>query len=87
MDITMPTKQTNSASKKGSRIAVLLASISFGVYVLNVLAGKANIVYGWELFHLGNIGEFLTLLFSSTAFIAAALYQEAAWKSNPETNS
>lgn len=79
---------TNERSKTvqtfGTRITIAVAIVSFGLYLLNVLIGKAIIVYGWEVFHFGNIGEFLILLIASVAFIVAALFQEAAWKSNPE---
>ncbi|MEE4240226.1 MAG: hypothetical protein V2I36_02075 [Desulfopila sp.] len=71
-----------------TRIAILISAVSFGLYILNVLIGKANIVYGLKMFHLGNVGEFLILLVASVAFIAVALYEEATSKSTmePEQN-
>jgi len=64
-----------------TRIAITISAVSFGLYVLNVLIGKANIVYGLKIFHFGNVGEFLILLVASVAFIAVALYEEATAKS------
>jgi hypothetical protein len=52
-----------------------------------MVAGKANIIYELNLFQIGPIAEFLILLFSSTTFIAAALLQEAAWKSTHEPHT
>ena len=79
----MTNETGNTDFKLGIRIAIILAAVSFGLYVLNVLIGKAIIVYGWKAFHLGSIGEFLILLIASIAFIAAALLKEAASKSKP----
>lgn len=79
------TAQPGKFGNKGlTRIAIMISALSFGIYVLNVLIGKANIVYGLNIFHFGNVGEFLILLVASVAFIAVALYEEATSKSNPE---
>lgn len=74
-------------STKGSKIAIILSVISFVIYMLNVVAGKANIVYEMNLIQVGPIAEFLILLFSSTTFIVAALLQEKNWKSNREPHT
>ena len=84
---TMENKQKKSYSTKGSKIAVILSIISFAIYFLNVVAGKANILYELNLFRVGSIAECLILLFSSTTFIVAALLQEAAWKSTHEPHT
>ena len=73
--------------KLGARIALIVAIVSFTLYVVNMLVGKANIVYGKQMFHIGDIGEFLMMLVASIAFIAAALFQEADYKDNLETNN
>jgi hypothetical protein len=85
----MPMKNTNKKSyaTRGSKIAITLSAITFVIYLLNVIAGKANIVYELNLITIGSIGEFLVLLFSSTTFIVAALLQEAVWKSNHEPHT
>lgn len=80
----MATQPGKLGNKKLTRIAIIISALSFGIYVLNVLIGKANIVYGVEIFHFGNVGEFLILLVASVAFIAVALYEEATSKSTPE---
>ena len=66
----------------GARIAIIVAAVSFGLYLLNVLIGKATIVYGWKIFFFGNVGEFLILLVAAISFIAAALLREAVRKLN-----
>jgi hypothetical protein len=81
-------KKEKKASKysPGERLALLIFVISSGLYLLNILIGKASILWGWKVFHLGDIGEFLLLLFASIFFIAAALHREAAEKDKQETN-
>lgn len=83
----MNNETKKSYATPGSKIALGLAILAFVLYLMNVAAGKMNIVYGLDLFQVGNVVEFLILLFASTAFIAAALLQEAAWKSNHESNT
>lgn len=83
----MTNGQKVSEHKFGARIAIIVAIVSFSLYVINMLIGKGNIVYGWELFHIGDIGEFLIMFVASIAFIVAALFREADWKANPETNN
>lgn len=83
----MKDDKKKSYSTKGSKIAISLSIISFVIYFLNVVAGKANILFELNIFKFGNIGEFLILLFSSTTFIVAALLQEAAWKSPHEPHT
>ena len=80
----MKNGNTKSYSTRGSKIAITLSALSFAVYLLNIIAGKANIVYELNLLQVGHIAECLILLFSSTTFIVAALLQEEAWKSNHE---
>ncbi len=83
----MKNANKKSYSTRGSKIAISLSIISFALYLINVVAGKANVIYELNLFQIGNIGEFLILLFSSTTFIVAALLQEAAWRSNHEPDT
>jgi len=80
----MTKAKSNSQFSRGERIAVTLFVLFFGLYVLNVLIGKATIVYGWKLFHFGNVGEFLILLTASVSFVAAALHREAISKEDQE---
>ncbi len=74
-------------STRGSKIAITLSALSFAVYLLNIVAGKVNIVYELNLIKIGPIAECLVLLFSSATFIVAALLQEEAWKSNHEPHT
>ena len=80
----MTTEQHNTDSTNGARVAIILAVLLFGLYIANVLIGKAIIVYEWKIFHFGNVGEFLIMLAASVAFIAAAILRESAGKANPE---
>ena len=72
----MTAKQGKNGLTRGELIAVSIFAALFGLYLLNILIGKANIVFGWNIFHVGSIGEFLMLLVASVAFIVAALHQE-----------
>jgi hypothetical protein len=83
----MTNGQNISEHKFGARIAIIVATVSFSLYVINMLIGKANIVYGKEMFHIGDIGEFLIMFVASIAFIVAALFQEADWNAHTETNN
>ena len=83
----MTNGQNSSEHKFGSRIAIIVATVSFSLYAINMLVGKANIVYGKEMFHIGDIGEVLMMFVASIAFIVAALFQEADYKANLETNN
>ena len=83
----MTNGQNHTDHKLGSRIAIIVAILSFSLYVVNMLIGKANIVYGKQMFHIGDIGEVFMMLVASIAFIVAALYQEADYKTNLETNN
>jgi hypothetical protein len=86
MSVQMTIEQQNTDSTNGARIAIILATIFFGLYIANVLIGKATIVYGWKIFHFGNVGEFLIMLAASIAFIVAAITRESALKSNPKSD-
>ena len=83
----MTNGQNHSDHKLGSRIAIIVAILSFSLYAVNMMIGKANIVYGKQMFHIGDIGEFLMMFVASIAFIVAALFQEVDYKANLETNN
>ena len=80
-------KKEKKASKysPGERLSLLVFLISSGLYIINVLIGKASILWSWKVFHLGNVGEMLVLLIASISVIAAALHREAAEDSKQET--
>jgi hypothetical protein len=81
----MKKKEKASQYSISERLSLLIFVISSGLYILNVLIGKASILWGWKIFHLGNVGEFLILLVASISLIAAALHREAAEESKQET--
>jgi len=82
------TNETNTSDHRfGARIAIIVAAVAFSLYVVNMLIGKVNIVYEKQIFHIGDIGEFLIMFVASIAFIVAALFREADWKSNSQTKT
>ncbi len=75
-------EQANKNYTTGERLTLILCIVSMALYLINILLGKASIQWGWDVFYLGDISEFLLLLFASIAFVAAALHRE----SNNEQN-
>lgn len=82
----MENSQKKEKLTKSERFALLVFAVFSGLYLLNVLIAKGCIVYGWTVFHFGNVGEFLILFAASTAFVVAALHREAVFKSNEKTD-
>ena len=72
----MTSNQKKTSFTRGERIALILFTVLFGLYMLNVVIGKITIVFGWKAYHIGDVGEFLILLAASIAFIVAALHRE-----------
>ena len=61
------------------RLTLAAFWVLFGVFVLNVLLGKAAISFGWEgLPLLSDVAEFLLLLVAMVIFVVAALQRETA---------
>ena len=61
------------------RLTLAAFWVLFGVFVLNVLLGKAAIAFGWQgLPLLSDVAEFLLLLVAMVIFVVAALQREAA---------
>jgi hypothetical protein len=72
---------TKSPEKRtfASRLAMPVFLICFFVFVANILLGKATITFGWEgIPLLGDVAEFLLLLFTMIVFVIAALLREQA---------
>lgn len=69
-------KQTSNNYSTGERMAILVFVVSLALYFLNIILGKASVQWGWDVFYLGNISEFLLLLTASIFFIIAALHRE-----------
>jgi hypothetical protein len=76
-------KKKNGSYATGERLTLFVFFVLVALYFLNILLGKASIHWGWDVFYLGDISEFLLLLFASIAFVAAALQKE----SNTEQNN
>jgi len=65
------------------RLTLAAFWVLFGVFVLNILLGKAAIALGWEgLPLLSDVAEFLLLLAAMVVFVVAALQREAAAEQN-----
>jgi hypothetical protein len=77
-------KQSNKNYTTGERLTLIVFIVSVALYLINILLGKASIQWGWDVFYLGNISEFLLLLFASITFVAAALHRESNNKQNDE---
>lgn len=75
-------EKENSSYTTGERLTLIVFAVSVALYFLNILLGKASIQWGWDVFYLGNVSEFLLLLFASIAFVAAALHRESNTKRN-----
>ena len=75
----MPKSET-----KKHRTSLIVPFVIFGMYFVNVLIGKANVLYKVGLPRLGNVGEFLLLAGASTFLIIAALKREASEQKEPQ---
>ena len=76
----MVSQQDNRTKVKKGKGALIICFVLFATYFINVLFGKANISYGLNIPHLGNVAEFLLLFLASILLIVAALKTEAAEK-------
>jgi hypothetical protein len=57
---------------------LVVAGALFGLFVLDVLLGKAALVYGFKpILKLGDVGEFLTLLAAIIFFTVEVLRRES----------
>lgn len=73
--------QDQEAGKRSARgwgnLYLLIFFGLFGLFILNVLLGKAVVQFGWSLpFLLGDVPEFLLLLVSALFLMLAALARE-----------
>jgi hypothetical protein len=75
-------KKKNGSYTTGERLTLFIFIISLALYFLNILLGKASVHWGWDVFYLGDISEFLLLMFASITFVAAALQRESNTKQN-----
>jgi len=70
-------KQANKNYSTRERMSFIIFVVSLALYFLNILLGKASVQWGWDVFYLGSISEFLLLLVASISFVVVALYREA----------
>ena len=75
-------KEENGSYTTSERLTLFVFTVLLALYFLNILLGKASVHWGWDVFYLGGISEFLLLLFASIFFVAAALHREANTKQN-----
>ncbi len=62
-----------------SRAALIAAGLLFLVFLVNVIVGKLAIMEGATVLPgLGDVGEFIVLLFAVLCFIVGCLQREAA---------
>ena len=76
----MNAPKSNPITGKGDRISLIACIVLFALYLINVLLGKINILYGLNLPHLGVVAEFLMLFGTCILLIMAALKRETAEK-------
>ncbi len=63
---------------KTNRWFLYSSGLLFGLFLLNVLLGKAALVFEMKLtFLLGDVGEFVILLAAVVCFVAEALRRES----------
>jgi hypothetical protein len=74
----MSAQQENRSNGEGRKGALLTCYALFALYFINVLLGKANISFGLNIPHLGNVAEFLLLFVACISLVVAALKSEAA---------
>jgi heme A synthase len=71
--------RNESQEERRGRIALILAGAAFAVFAANVIAGKASLLLGVSSpLHVGNVAEFLLLVFAIICFVVAILERERA---------
>ena len=76
----MIAQKNNRTTGKGEKISLLACFLLFAIYLINLILGKINILYGLNLTHLGNVAEFLLLFGACILLIITALKRETAEK-------
>ncbi len=65
------------ASQRWGKVTLLAFFVLAGLFVLDILLGKASVLFGWQLpFLLGDVGEYLVLLSTALFFTIATLIRE-----------
>ncbi len=81
------TKEKIKKYSTSERVTLAIFGVSVGLYFLNILLGKASVQWGWKVFYLGDVSEFLLLLIASISFVVAALHREASRDQNNKEQS
>lgn len=55
---------------------LIVSSILFGIFVLNILLGKTALVFQWQVPTFNDVGEFLILFISVIFFVVYTLYKK-----------
>jgi hypothetical protein len=76
----MIAQKRNQETDSRERIPLIACFVLFAIYLINLILGKINILYGLNLPHLGNVAEFLLLFGACILLIIAALKRETAEK-------
>ena len=64
--------------ERWAKRTLALFLIVFGVFVVNVLLGKAEVALGWDVpYRFSDVGAFLSLFAAAGFFTIAALTREA----------
>lgn len=64
--------------ERWARRTLALFLIVFSVFVINVLLGKAEVAFGWDIpYRFSDVGAFLSLFVAAGFFTVAALTREA----------
>ena len=80
MEGLMIAQKRNQETDSRERIPLIACFVLFAIYLINLILGKINILYGLNLPHLGNVAEFLLLFGACILLIIAALKRETAEK-------
>ena len=76
----MIAQKRNQETDSRDKIPLIACFVLFAIYLINLILGKINILYGLNLPHLGNVAEFLLLFGACILLIIAALKRETAEK-------
>ena len=65
------------ASQRWGKVSLFMFCVLAGLFILDILLGKASVLFGWQPpFLLGDVGEYLVLLSTALFFTIATLILE-----------
>ena len=87
----MAGRQPKPATNHWGTRSLVVFGILVSIFIANILLGKADVAFGWNLsFLLSDVGEYLILLFAALFFTIATLIRELraqARDDDPDPNS